>query len=584
MKQILMSGFINYFRRNYLKMLTTLILIGVATSARCGTFKVNNIVYISITENTAEVESGYSASGDIIIPSEVEYVWEEFDSSTGTNVQRKKTYKVVGIGSDSFGGNKNITGVTIPEGFYVGNGAFAACTSLSKITLYKNTKIEDSAFEGCTNIGTLTIPAGTTIGTTSFHGIAAKEVHVNCDIPDGGLNGFYEYGSFKRSNIEKLILTDNVSYIGKHAFIDSNIGELIIANGVNKIANSAFLRCSGFTKLIIPESIQLLGSSAFSGCNDIESLYIDNSKIAIQPESFRECTSLKEVWLGNNITSIEYNAFYNCSNIENVTIPGSVKKIGETAFYGCTNIGTLEIQDGVESIANGVFFNCNNISSVILPNSIKKIGYRIFYNCSNITDVKLSESIDTIPGGAFYNCENIKELIIPANVKHIDKEAFKGCSSLKQIRFASALESIGAEAFLILTDSLESIHIEAETPPVIENNTFYSQIYDSTTLYVPLGCLEVYKNNELWGKFKSIKEINETCIDNIEDNVANISVNAGILEISGVTVGERIYIYSINGTLLKHIIAECDKCIIPINDITGNVILKIGTKAIKILL
>mgnify|MGYP004608214293 CR=1 FL=1 len=116
-----------------LLMLLSMTLCGIVAVAQSVT--VDNIVYELQYDGTAKLKNGKLATGNVVIPVEVEY--------------EGKKYPVVAIGYEAFMKNTAITSVNIP-------------TSVIKIS--------DSAFYGCINLVSITGGAETmdNIGTNAF--------------------------------------------------------------------------------------------------------------------------------------------------------------------------------------------------------------------------------------------------------------------------------------------------------------------------------------------------------------------------------------------------------------------------------
>ena len=82
---------------------------------------VDNIEYYIRNDGTAAISNGKSATGNVVIPAEVEY--------------DGKKYSVVNVGQWSFSGNTAITSVELPASVnYIGTRAFGDCTGLVSIT------------------------------------------------------------------------------------------------------------------------------------------------------------------------------------------------------------------------------------------------------------------------------------------------------------------------------------------------------------------------------------------------------------------------------------------------------------------
>ena len=102
-----------------LLMLLSMTLCGIVAVAQ--TFIVDNIVYKIQNDGTAMLQKGESATGDVVIPAEVEY--------------EGKKYSVVKVGNRSFIYNTAITSVDLPVSVnYIDVGAFDGCTGLVSIT------------------------------------------------------------------------------------------------------------------------------------------------------------------------------------------------------------------------------------------------------------------------------------------------------------------------------------------------------------------------------------------------------------------------------------------------------------------
>lgn len=102
-----------------LVMLLSLMLCGIAAVAQ--TVTVDNIVYEIRNDGTAELQNGKSATGDVVIPAEVEY--------------DGKKYSVSRIKDDAFENNTAITSVEMPVSVKrIGRFAFEGCRSLASIT------------------------------------------------------------------------------------------------------------------------------------------------------------------------------------------------------------------------------------------------------------------------------------------------------------------------------------------------------------------------------------------------------------------------------------------------------------------
>jgi hypothetical protein len=62
--------------------------------------------------------------------------------------------------------------------------------------------------------------------------------------------------------------------------------------------------------------------------------------------------------------------------------------------------------------------------------------------------------------------------------------------------------------------SIKEINSDAVTPPEVSESSF-DDIYNSATLYVPLGSRELYAAAPVWNKFANIQEKSSTSLSNL---------------------------------------------------------------------
>ena len=344
------------------------------------------------------------------------------------------------IGDYAFSGCSGITSINIPEGVTsIGYEAFNGCESLAavhinnleawcKITfggdgwhdsnsnplsyahnLYLNgdlvteliipegvTSIRSQAFSGCTNITSVSIPESmTSIENEAFIGCEnLAEVHINsleawCNI---------DFGSNPLSYAKNLYLNGEL------------VTDLVIPSTITSIKSYAFKNCQNLTSVVIPEGVTSIGSSAFEGCSGITSINI--------PEG---------------VTSIGGSALSSCSSLTSITIPGSVTSIDWAVFSGCNSLTSVTIHEGVTELDYYTFNECNSLISITLPESITSLNGQVFEDCSNLTAVTILGSLTQVDGEPFRGCNNLKEMIFGEKVRKIEAGAFAEVESLEKI-------------------------------------------------------------------------------------------------------------------------------------------------------
>lgn len=333
-----------------LVLLIIVVLLPVATWAQ--KVMIDGINYrLNSSNKTASVER-YTYSGDIVIPSSVEYNGEKYDVTliygfdgcvdlTSITIPNS----VIEISSNAFQNCTSLTSINIPNSVTrIGSDAFRNCTSLASATIGNGvTEISMSIFQGCTSLASISIPNSvTSIGRNAFEGCTSL---VSFNIPD------------------------SVTYIGR----------------------SAFLGCSGLKSIHIPEHVKTIESATFSNCSGLESITVDsnnktfdsrdNCNAIIQTSDNYLLRGCKKTIIPNTVTYIGYSAFDGCTELHSISIPESVTNIGDGAFSGCTLLASIDISNSVTSIGGSAFADCTGLTSITLPHSVTSIYGGAFSGC-----------------------------------------------------------------------------------------------------------------------------------------------------------------------------------------------------------
>jgi len=371
--------------------------------------------------------------------------------------------------------------------------------------------------------------------------------------------------------LDTIVVEDGVTRIGNYAFDLCRFTKgIIIGNTVTSIGGCAFLRCENITEINIPHNVTKLQDRVFEQCYKLKSVTIPNSVVSIGIQLFTSCYKLESIvveegnpvydsrdncngiiltesnklivgtsitTIPNTVTDIGYHTFYCEGAIESVVIPNSVEKICKCAFYDCRRLSHLTLGNSLDTIEEEAFWHCP-IDSIIIPSSVRYIGERAFYDnnfssiiveegnthydsredCNAIIDSKtgalivgcdntiIPNSITSIGNYAFFDREKIQNVALPYGVTSIGECAFWSCSNMETLSLPKTVEIIYSQGF-DYCEELKTIHCLAEIPPICVRFAFHSSIYDTTKLYVPFGCSQLYKEADGWKEFKNIIEL-----------------------------------------------------------------------------
>ena len=453
--------------------------------------------------------------------------------------------------------------------------AFANCTSLTTLNLTSNVyDFGASAVNGCSNLKTITV---STLNKylCDVNGIVYskdKTKLVRC--PPGHNTTIFNHSSFPSTLKE----------IGFEAFATCKKIQMIhIPYGVKSI-RMCFQECTGLTTLQIPSSVTDFGYGTFGFIPNLTYLYCNLStppsgmpygpyssapRLTLYvPDEAIEAYKKATYW--STWKYIKGGAFDVTTNDAMQTLRYTIHSNKAETINGNSYAGramlvyapdptvysqTYAVPDHV-TLPNGKKYAVTAINSNVCSGGMRtsatlKLGANVdsifsnaFQGKTMLTGLKLNSNLTYIGVNAFYDCRIANDLALPYGFKKLSSGAFYN-NSFKRFLIPGSLISL-ANTCLARNNYLEELVIN---DPYWAKSTSWdlTKIPTSCKLYVPVGSVEAYKNNEKWGKLKVMAGSYDFTYNNADPNktIYHMTVTSGTpLTVDGVTyAGKAKYVY-----------------------------------------
>lgn len=282
------------------------------------------------------------------------------------------------------------------------------------------------------------------------------------------------------------------------------------------VGDYMFYNCKVLTTLHLPNNSIHIGNYSLADCDKLSIISIPNSVKQFGTEAFRNDISLLRIPMSESLTSIGDMAFMGCNGLTEITIPSEVTSIGDGIVKDCQNISRINVEAGNSNFASvdGVLFNNTFDDLIIFPVNHQSNDYVV------------ADGVRTIAPYAFVNAKGLKVVSLPSTLTTIGQNAFIGCVNLQTLK------------------------VQAITPPVCQNDCFESVSKTRCELQVPIGCRSSYWVAPVWSEFNKIVETDFSGIEDVYYGDLQIGIINGKISVSGCPEDMTVRIYQINGTLL----------------------------------
>ena len=457
----------------------------------------DNVTYdcLTIDDTKKAILRKYAASSnDVVIPDSVK-LGEDY-------------YKVAIIGKSAFANKTSITSLIIPSGVEgIDADVFSGCSKLSWIESKIESPIDISGKNVfANNTATLFIPSDKVLSDYRAKGWDFLNIYVG-DRKETTIDGWtYVYSTGDK----KAILT-KVNSVGKDVSINGSFKIGKDEYTVTAIAEAVFKGKTNIENLVISENIENIGANAFHGCEKIEKVELPSTLKVIGDNAFDGCSRLVSITCnGATPATVGTGAFPSYSLTLNVP-NDAVASYTEDASWGqfTTILGivtSISDEDADDNIADYVETTTSEEGA---KPTVALVDGSDVHDAFAIPEMVLinniSHAVTAIGANAFKNNTNLKEVTISSNITSIGESAFEGCKNL-----ASITVDIVVPLDLSAPATTRGLTTRSGGSSIFEG-------VDKKTciLYVPSGSVDAYKAAPVWGDFENILPIGTTAINGV---------------------------------------------------------------------
>jgi len=357
------------------------------------------------------------------------------------------------------------------------------------------------------------------------------------------------------SKVENKSIPDNVFYQAEEP---DKIVSIILPDDIHTIGQLAFSNLSKLRKINIPTGLKKIGFAAFQGCGHlaIDTLQIPESVDTIPAACFNSCLLIKHISLPKTLRHVGNTAFNQNISLQSISLQEGIESIGTLAFAGMGTIDTIRLPESIKKIRENAFAYNNSLKYLNIPSGIRTIPMEFVVN-GNLDNIYIPDNVITIEEGAFSG-NRCTRLRLSESLTTIEREAFRG-NALTDILLPASLRFIGSQAFA--SETVQKVYCPANIPPALESTDkgewAFAGCNDNTTLFVPVGCGDTYRNTPGWNNFSRIEEIEQfpSSIEQVNDATTWTATGGkGMIHLqNNSATSVRLNVYTLGGELNKSI-------------------------------
>ena len=338
------------------------------------------------------------------------------------------------------------------------------------------TTILADGFKGCTQVETLIIGENVkTIGNGAFTdctGLRSVDLGNVVTIEN---NAFNLTKNGAENYLTSITLPSTLRSIGQYIFLKRTaLAEIVIQEGIEEIGAYAFRATSeggevnsGLQSIVFPASVKTIGRAALYGNTGLKEVtFLSESAMPIGDSTLGNCSALQTVTF-HSATPPTVPANPDTGTNANVLFTGSTPaNAGIKVPDGA--VETYRAHPAFASRANYIYDSF--MDSFIYTETSDGSGYAIAKGAGTmpetlqIPDMYNGKPVTEIAAGGFDGCSEIVSVILPGSVVTIRENAFRNCSGITSIDLG-AVETIGANAFSLTSNgtpnALKSITLPA---------------------------------------------------------------------------------------------------------------------------